>query len=187
MWVNFLTCLSPELKDTEHRLLTLLYVLFWNTAAALAMFSTIMSILLMLYINQTANNVEAKHFIEEFDNSTWKLGSMSPVLFLYLSSLFAGLGTIDFILLRYDFTWASYIAIMLLGTVVFIFGYLMLKATSSLFASRRVQKVIGSRPKLYLGIEIIQKLMHSYVKLDKYPRVDEFLKGTDVPEWDKTR
>jgi len=68
VWTTFLTSNAPDPSD--RRLITLLYIVFWNTACAFAMFSTVMSILLMLYMNQTANDAEAKQFIEEYNKTT---------------------------------------------------------------------------------------------------------------------
>lgn len=71
VWVAF------QLNDSANAStdwLRFFYAITWAISASSALGATILSVLLILAVNETGSDMEAKHFIDLFDDSTAHLG-----------------------------------------------------------------------------------------------------------------
>ena len=129
--------------ESENDAAVALYNIAWVSAFFLSLVATILSVILLLIINESGNRAEAAHYLQVLDESTRGIGSHSPVIFLYLSLVGAIAGLIIWLYMSYDAHSASFIVCFIficgIGILFLIF---LLHSVSALYFARHTQAKI---------------------------------------------
>jgi hypothetical protein len=118
------------------------YSISWALASGLTIFSTILSVLLILAMNEITRSNDVKYFFFLLDNSTYGIGSLSPLILLYISILVGSLGSFLWHLKNYGFTISAYAGIVALLISASAFCYFISWIVSSLMCETKSGKYL---------------------------------------------
>lgn len=155
---------SENLSDNEVFGLRVAYSIVWTLASSSVLFATICSITILLAINETTGPSEAEHFMRVFNEATFGVGSIIPLLLLYTGVVEGACGTCLWYFINYQSITHTLIVLVALIGVSGIFVFFALQICSSLYVSRRTSKAIGKIDEKALSPTEIHDIYQSYVK-----------------------
>ena len=159
VWQTFLTN-TDTVFDYPH--LESVYYVSWGVAFILSLISTLMSVLMLLFINETGLPEETTHFLSILDNSTRGFGAHSPVIFLYFSLCFAVFGLLSYLIAELG---DQELAITFIFLVIFggSFVIFYLHSCSAIYVSRHTQCAIQEHEKKILSPSEIKRELDNLI------------------------
>lgn len=128
------------------------YVISWAMACEFTLGSTLLSVFLVMGLDETSSQEETQYFINLFDKITFGVGTNSALLFFHLGCLSACVGLIAGALLYLSFSTAMIcIGTFSFGALLQILVYMQLVA--SLHASRETAEFIKHNTK-YVSLSV---------------------------------
>jgi hypothetical protein len=176
VWVTFKQMTD---LDFENESVEVAYHVFWTVAVVLAIMSTILSVLMLLMINETSGVEERTHFVAILDNDTFGLGTHGPVIFLYFSLVSSVFGFTTWLAVVHGNTsYSFFISVACLLCFGVTFWIFVLYGVRSLYTCRHTQaKLQGKTSKLTVAA-IKRKLEDCIIKqkgFENIPSEKDFL------------
>jgi hypothetical protein len=116
-----------------------------------------------LAINESAGPAETEHFMRTFNDATFGIGSIIPLLLLYSSVIEGALGTCLWYYINYKSISHAIVVLFALGSITSIFIFFSLQICSCLYVSRRTSKAIAKIDETTLSPTEIHDIYQSYL------------------------
>ena len=139
----------------------------WITAFGFSALATLMSVIMLLVINETGDPVERRHFVDVLDSATRGIGSHSPVIFLYASLGFALVAILLWLICIYGFNTVSISSVSILVAGGFCWLLFLLNSISSLYLARQTQAQMQHGPRTVISKAEIRNKLDEYIAVSK--------------------
>ena len=118
------------------------YALLWFMSSVLTLMSTVLAILIIMGMNETANDEEVDQMIVTFQYLTFGIGGHMPLLLLYLGIMCAAAATFLNLFLFFPLTTAIIGMFVTFppGGLLFVYAYIQMVA--SIHSTRRQSKFL---------------------------------------------
>lgn len=169
VWVTFdVENNSPEPHDS---LMDMGFSISWTIAAVCAFTSTTLSIILLLAINQTSCDEEAKHFIDLLDECSNGIGGMVPMLFFSFCWLFGMIGWGFWNTNIYGFGQITKFS-LITGFTIFVISFVfILRIVSCLQCARKHDQRLKDSTQVHiitLNLDQIKEFVDEFLKHKRY-------------------
>ena len=139
----------------------------WITAFGFSALATLMSVIMLLVVNETGDPVERRHFVQMLDSATRGIGSHSPVIFLYASLGFALVAIVLWLVCTYGFNIVSICSLSILVVGACCWLLFLLNSVSALYLARQTQTKMQHSERATISKAEIREKLDEYIGVSK--------------------
>lgn len=117
------------------------YVVFWVCSSGATLAATVMSVLIILAVNETASREEAEFVLEIIDATTFGFGTHSPLFLLYIGFILGAGGILAYLFLFFTVT-VALVSMCTAALIITVFLLTYLSIVAGLHVGRQYSKFI---------------------------------------------